>query len=150
MKQRRWDAAAETLQTLLKDHPKHELAQPGAAPRLGTCLQEQKKWEAAATTFRDVLATGGQDKDQARLLYELAWSQREAGQEKESLDSFKRTDRQVPRQSAGRRRLLLPGRGEVRRERRRTARNPRKTASSGWAPRAASTRRSSPWPPTSA
>lgn len=87
LKLKKWDEAKTVFLELSSTMPKHELAR-SATVLAGTCLQEQKKWAEAAKLFHTAIDSFAPDKDQPRLLYELAWSYREAGNEAESVAAF--------------------------------------------------------------
>jgi TolA-binding protein len=94
-KQSKWAEAEPVFRAVLKAAPKHELARP-ALVMAGTCLQEQKKWAEAAQVFQAVLDDFAADKDQARIMYELGWSWREAGKEDKSLAAFRALAEKFP------------------------------------------------------
>jgi len=89
MKDQQWDAAETAFQALTSRFPKHELARP-AWVAIGTSRQNRGAWEEAAKAFAQAAQISSTAEDQPRVLYELAWSHREAGREAESLQAFRR------------------------------------------------------------
>jgi TolA-binding protein len=87
MKLQKWAEAEGVFRALPAAAPKHELARASMV-MIGTSLEEQKKWPEAAGAFQAVIDDYAQDKDQARIYYELGWSWREAGKDAESLAAF--------------------------------------------------------------
>jgi len=88
IKLKRWNEAEHVSGALLAAFPKHELARTTMIAS-GTCLQEQQKWAEAASAFKKVSVDYQAGDDQPRILYEEAWSWRQAGKEDESLVAFR-------------------------------------------------------------
>jgi cellulose synthase operon protein C len=88
MSLKRWEDAAAALSQLLDKHAKHNLARASRVS-LGYCMQEQKKWKEAVEEFRKAADMDGKAADLPRVLYEQAWSCREAGDSAGSLAAFR-------------------------------------------------------------
>ncbi|MEI6809319.1 MAG: tetratricopeptide repeat protein [bacterium] len=88
IKLKKWELAEQASRSLLTAFPKHELARTSLIAA-GTCLQEMQKWAEAAVAFKSVSDDYTAGDDQARILYEEAWSWRQAGKDDESLKAFR-------------------------------------------------------------
>jgi len=95
MKLKKWADADQAFRALVTAYPKHELARTSLIAA-GTCLQEQQKWVDAAATFKAVVDDYTAGEDQARIIYEQAWSWRQAGKEDESLKAFSHLAEKFP------------------------------------------------------
>ncbi len=95
MKLQRWAEADAVLNDFLGRYSKHELSR-AARIALGYCRQELKQWREAAQAFRLAADQDDRADDLARVLYEQAWSWREAGDEPASREVFRRLARQYP------------------------------------------------------
>lgn len=88
IKLKKWEAAEQASRALLSAFPKHEMARTSLIAA-GTCLQELQKWAEAAAAFKGVSDNYTAGDDQPRILYEEAWSWRQAGKDAESLKAFR-------------------------------------------------------------
>jgi TolA-binding protein len=97
LKDNRGEEAEAAFLALVNGHAKHELVH-AAWVAIGTSRQNRGVWEAAAEAFGQAAQSGGgKAEDQPRVLYELAWSYREAGREADSLQAFRDLAKAFPR-----------------------------------------------------
>lgn len=96
VKDSRPEEAEAAFLALTTRYPKHELVRP-AWTAVGTIRQKSGAWEEAAKAFGQAAKEGAATaEDQPRVLYELAWSLREAGQEAEALEAFRQLAKTYP------------------------------------------------------
>ncbi len=88
MKLKQWADAEQAAMAVYTGFPKHELARM-ALLVTGTCRQEQKQWEEAAAAFKALAEDYAPADDRARVLYEQAWSWRQAGKDDKALQVFR-------------------------------------------------------------
>lgn len=96
LKDKRPEAAEAAFLALTAQYAKHELARPSWVA-VGTSRQQRGAWDEAAAAFAQAAQAGGAGEDQPRVLYELAWSHREAGREAESLQAFRDLAKAFPK-----------------------------------------------------
>ncbi len=87
MKDSQWEDAEKPLLALTTRYAKHELARP-AWVAIGTSRQKRAAWGMAAAAFAKAAPSDSTAEDQPRVLYELAWSHREAGNTADALKAF--------------------------------------------------------------
>lgn len=96
IKLKQWADAEQAAMALLTAFPRHELARL-ALLAAGTCRQEQQKWEDAAAAFKSLAEDYPAGDDRARLLYEQAWSWRQAGKDDKALQVFQELANRCPK-----------------------------------------------------
>lgn len=96
VKLKKWAEAEQAAGALLAAYPKHELAR-STWMTIGICRQEQQKWTEAAAAYKTIDEDFPAGDDRARILYEQAWSWRQAGKEAESLAAFRKLAEKCPK-----------------------------------------------------
>ncbi len=96
LKDKRPEEAEAAFLSLTAQYAKHDLARPSWVA-VGTSRQQRGAWDEAAAAFAQAAQAGGTSEDQPRVLYELAWSHREAGREAESLQAFRDLAKAFPK-----------------------------------------------------
>jgi TolA-binding protein len=95
IKMKKWSEGEQAAAALLASFPKHDLART-ALLAVGTCQQEQQQWAAAAATYKTLNDDYPAADDRARLLYEQAWSWRQAGKDDNALRVFRQLADKFP------------------------------------------------------